>query len=69
MGSVDNLGGCPVYLIETMNRSWLSDSVGFSSEFTRFVKEVEPRLSYAFFAAYGPEIGCDVTSEALSDGG
>lgn len=36
-----------------------------SSEFTRFVKEVEPRLSYAFFAAYGPEVGADVTSDAL----
>jgi len=34
-------------------------------EFTRFVKEVEPRLSYAFFAAYGPEVGADVTSDAL----
>lgn len=35
------------------------------SEYTRFVKEVEPRLSYAFFAAYGPEVGADVTSDAL----
>jgi RNA polymerase sigma-70 factor (ECF subfamily) len=35
-------------------------------EFTRFVKEVEPRLSYAFFAAYGPEVGSEVTSEALA---
>ena len=26
--------------------------------FTRFVKEVEPRLSYALAAAYGPETGC-----------
>lgn len=34
-------------------------------EFTRFVKEVEPRLSYAFFAAYGPEVGADVTSDSL----
>jgi RNA polymerase sigma-70 factor (ECF subfamily) len=37
-----------------------------SPEFTRFVKEVEPRLSYAFFAAYGPEVGSEVTSEALA---
>lgn len=34
-------------------------------EFTRFVKEVEPRLSYAFYAAYGPEVGGDVTADAL----
>ena len=34
--------------------------------FTRFVKGVEPRLSYAFAAAYGPEVGADVTSEALA---
>lgn len=33
--------------------------------FTRFVKEVEPKLSYAFYAAYGPEVGADVTAEAL----
>lgn len=33
--------------------------------FTRFVKEVEPRLSYALAAAYGPEVGADVTADAL----
>ncbi len=37
-----------------------------SPEFTRFVKEVEPRLSYAFFAAYGPEVGSEVTAESLA---
>ena len=37
-----------------------------SPEFTRFVKEVEPRLSYAFYAAYGPEIGADVTADSLA---
>lgn len=36
-----------------------------SPEFTRFVKEVEPRLSYAFYAAYGPEVGSEVTAEVL----
>jgi RNA polymerase sigma-70 factor (ECF subfamily) len=51
-----------------MSRNTLSDSAGFSSEFTRFVKEAEPRLSYAFFAAYGPEVGCDITSDALAYG-
>jgi DNA-directed RNA polymerase specialized sigma24 family protein len=38
---------------------------GLSAEFTRFVKRVEPRLSYAFFAAYGPEVGSDVTADCL----
>lgn len=33
--------------------------------FTRFVKETEPKLSHAFYAAYGPETGSDVTSEAF----
>jgi len=33
--------------------------------FTRFVQETEPKLSHAFYAAYGPDTGADVTSEAL----
>lgn len=33
--------------------------------FTRFVKEVEPRLSHAFAAAYGPETGAEVTADTL----
>ena len=37
-----------------------------SPEFTRFVKEVEPRLSYAFYAAYGPEVGADVAADSLA---
>jgi RNA polymerase sigma-70 factor (ECF subfamily) len=37
-----------------------------SPEFTRFVEEVEPRLSHAFFAAYGPEVGAEVTAESLA---
>ena len=43
----------------------MRDSQSSSQDFTRFVKEVEPRLSYAFYAAYGPEVGSEVTSEAL----
>ncbi len=35
-------------------------------EFTRFVKETEPRLSYAFAAAYGIEVGAEVTADALA---
>lgn len=34
--------------------------------FTRFVKGVEPRLSYGFAAAYGPEVGAEATAEALA---
>jgi DNA-directed RNA polymerase specialized sigma24 family protein len=33
--------------------------------FTRFVKETEPRLSYALAAAYGLEVGAEATSDAL----
>lgn len=36
--------------------------------FTRFVKETEPRLSYALAAAYGFEIGADATADALAWG-
>jgi DNA-directed RNA polymerase specialized sigma24 family protein len=34
-------------------------------EFTRFVKETEPRLSYALAAAYGVETGAEATADAL----
>lgn len=43
----------------------LESGDGLSAEFTRFVRGVEPRLSYAFFAAYGPEVGSDVTADCL----
>ena len=33
--------------------------------FTRFVKEVEPRLSHALAAAYGPEVGAEAAADAL----
>jgi RNA polymerase sigma-70 factor (ECF subfamily) len=35
-------------------------------EFTQFVERVEARLSYAFYAAYGPEVGSEVTADALA---
>jgi len=35
-------------------------------EFTRFVKETEPRLSYALAAACGIEIGAEATADALA---
>lgn len=34
--------------------------------FTRFVETVEPRLSHAFYAAYGPEVGSEVTADSLA---
>lgn len=34
--------------------------------FTRFVKETEPRLSYALAAAYGIEVGAEATADALA---
>jgi len=34
--------------------------------FIRFVKEAEPRLSYALAAAYGPEVGSEVTADTLA---
>ena len=34
--------------------------------FTRFVKEAEPRLSYALAAAYGLEVGAEATADALA---
>jgi hypothetical protein len=34
--------------------------------FTRYVKETEPRLSYALAAAYGPEVGAEATADALA---
>lgn len=33
--------------------------------FTRFVKEIEPRLSHALAAAYGPEVGAEAAADAL----
>ena len=34
--------------------------------FNRFVKETEPRLSYALAAAYGIEVGAEATADALA---
>ncbi len=35
-------------------------------QFTLFVKEVEPRLSYALAATYGVEVGAESTADALA---
>jgi DNA-directed RNA polymerase specialized sigma24 family protein len=37
-----------------------------SEDFTVFLKEVEPRLSRALAAAYGPEVGRESTADALA---
>jgi RNA polymerase sigma-70 factor (ECF subfamily) len=37
-----------------------------SDEFTRFVREVEPRLRRALVTTYGPERGREATAEALA---
>lgn len=34
--------------------------------FTRFVKETEPKLSYALAAAYGIDVGAEATADALA---
>lgn len=39
---------------------------GSDQAFTRFVKEVEPRLSYALAAAFGPEVGAEVTADSFA---
>jgi DNA-directed RNA polymerase specialized sigma24 family protein len=43
-----------------------SAAIDTDREFTRFVKETEPRLSYALAAAYGIEIGAEATADALA---
>lgn len=43
-----------------------SAAIDTEREFTRFVKETEPRLSYALAAAYGIEVGAEVTADALA---
>lgn len=35
------------------------------AEFTAFVQESEPRLSFALAAAYGPDVGREATADAL----
>lgn len=37
-----------------------------SGSFDRFVPDAERRLSFAFAAAYGPEVGVEATAEALA---
>ena len=43
----------------------MADGSGVDS-FDGFVREAERRLSFAFAAAYGPELGAEATSEALA---
>jgi DNA-directed RNA polymerase specialized sigma24 family protein len=39
-----------------------------AEEFTAFVEQVEPKLSYALAAAYGVEVGREATADALAYG-
>ena len=39
--------------------------VSAEAEFTAFVHEFEPRLSFALAAAYGPDVGREATADAL----
>lgn len=43
-----------------------SATIDRDRDFTRFVKEIEPRLSYALAAAYGIEVGADATADSLA---
>lgn len=50
---------------ESVAEETVGDAHSDDREFTRFVKEVEPRLSHGLAAAYGPEIGAEATADAL----
>lgn len=52
-----------LYLVERNGRLV---STPDHDEFTVFVKEVEPRLSYALAAAYGVDVGRESTADALA---
>jgi RNA polymerase sigma-70 factor (ECF subfamily) len=45
---------------------WSSVQPDAEDEFTVFVKEMEPRLSYALAASYGVEVGRESTADALA---
>lgn len=42
------------------------ESVREATDFSTFVKEVEPKVRYALVAAYGPERGLEATAEAFA---
>lgn len=44
----------------------VSDRPEDSASFDQFVGDAERRLSFAFAAAYGPEVGAEATAEALA---
>ena len=50
---------------ESVAEKTVRDVPSDHQEFTRFVKETEPRLSHALAAAYGPEIGAEATADAF----
>ena len=60
------ISGLPMVLQgESVAEETLRDGSSEDQAFTRFVKEVEPRLSHALAAAYGPEVGAEATADAL----
>jgi DNA-directed RNA polymerase specialized sigma24 family protein len=50
---------------ESVAEGILSDGSSEDQAFTRFLKEIEPRLSHALAASYGPEVGAEATADAL----
>ncbi len=44
----------------------MSSDEGVELSFDRFVRSAEQRLSFAFGAAYGPDLGSEATAEALA---
>ena len=63
--SVTHLGPLMLYLCES-DRMSVTHRPRADNEFTVFVKETEPRLSFALAAAYGVDVGRDSTADALA---
>jgi len=51
-------------MVEALGRR-MATSTTARATFITFVEEVEPRLSFALAAAYGPEVGREATADAL----
>ena len=50
---------------ESVAETTVRDDSSEDQAFTRFIKEIEPRLSHAMAAAYGPDVGAEATADAL----
>ena len=62
-GGLDGLGSCKG---PWEGRLGMSDDRLKGTSFDGFVRQAEQRLSFAFGAAYGPELGAEATAEALA---